>query len=354
MPTNGGTPERGHVKNYKNILIIKMSSLGDVLHALPTLAALRENYPTATITWAVHKEFSAVLPDAPYIDNIIYIDKKKLTSLTYLRELRKKMQAYHFDMSLDLQCLAKSALVALLSGAKERFGYWETREGSWLINKGLVGPHKYDHVIERYLDTVRVLGGTVSDIQFPLADISDEMQSVKAKLTAAGVDGPYVVMVPGARWAVKEWPPEYFAQVGNAMGRDGYRVILAGTADDGEKAKRIIEAGGQAYYVDMTGQTNLKELMALIKGSALYISADTGPLHLANALQKPLIALFGTTSPQRTGPYGSRRIHILVSPTSKATPEAPLVDDPECMKALLPETVIERYRSIREAGELDG
>lgn len=340
------------MKEYKNILIIKMSSLGDVLHSLPTLAALRENFPNARIVWAVHKEFSSLLPAKPYIDDVVFIDKKKLKSFKYLKELRHTLHEFHFDMSLDLQCLAKSALVAFLSGAKEHYGYWETREGSWLVNKGLTGPHKYDHVIERYLDTVRALGGTVSGIQFPLTEITVETQQVHEKLTTLGVTGPYVVMAPGARWAVKEWPTDYFAQVGEALALDGYAVILVGTAEDSPKAQQIIAAGTATNYTDLTGQTTLKELMALIKNSVLYISADTGPLHLANALQKPLIALFGTTSPERTGPYGSPHIHVLISPTSKATPEMPLVDDPDCMKALLPETVIEMYKNIRKAGEL--
>ena len=140
-------------KEYKRILIIKMSSLGDVLHAMPTLAAAREAWPDAHITWAVHKEFSALLPGKPYIDEVVYIDRKKLKNIPYLWDLRKILHAHQFDLCIDLQCLAKSALVALLSGAKEKYGYWETREGSWLVNKGLTGPHKYDHVIERYLDT---------------------------------------------------------------------------------------------------------------------------------------------------------------------------------------------------------
>ena len=160
------------MKAYKSILIIKMSSLGDVLHALPTLYALRQNCPNARIVWAVHQNFAAVLPGKPYIDDVVYIDKAKLTSIAYLRELWHILHAYHFDVCFDLQGLAKSAIVAFLSGAKEKYGYWEMREGSFLVSKGLTGIHKNDHVIERYLDTVRVLGGTVSSVEFPLPNIS--------------------------------------------------------------------------------------------------------------------------------------------------------------------------------------
>lgn len=170
------------MKPYKNILIVKMSSLGDVLHALPTLYALRENCPDARIVWAVHKQFSAVLPGKPYIDDIVYIDKKGLKSLSYLKELRRTLHEYHFDMCLDLQGLAKSAIVAFCSGAKEKYGYWEMREGSFLVSKGLTGTHKFDHVIERYLDTVRALGGAVDGVEFPLPSVDAEKRRFQGDL----------------------------------------------------------------------------------------------------------------------------------------------------------------------------
>lgn len=341
------------VKQYKTILIIKMSSLGDVLHALPTLAALRQNCPQARIVWAVHPNFAAVLPAKPYIDDVIYIDKKGLKSLSYLRRLRHDLHQYQFDMSLDLQGLAKSAIVAFLSGAKEKYGYWEMREGSFLVSKGLAGPHKQDHVIERYLDTVRVLGGTVNGITFPLPDITAEKEKLKERFQAQGLDGPYVAIVPGARWDVKEWPIPYWQDLIQRIISTGMAVVLLGSRDDAPKGAAITAATGTNKVYDYTGKTNLKELMAAISLSRLYISADTGPLHIANALKKELIALFGPTSPARTGPYGgpgSTYIHILISPTAKATPAHPLVDDPACMSQLTVDTVWQTYEHILAGG----
>ena len=339
------------MRQYNSILIIKMSSLGDILHALPTLYALRENQPNAYIVWAVHKQFASILPGKPYIDEVIVIDKKKLISFSYLWHLRKRLHAYHFSMTLDLQGLAKSAIVSLLSGAPERYGYWEMREGSRFINKGLTGPNRYGHAIERYLDTIRVLGGTVDAIRFPLSDFTEARLSVSEKLSKDGLVGNYAVIVPGARWDVKEWPLDYWVELINHIVATGMNVVLLGGKDDLPKGdylmKQVNLVSGCSTY-NLVGRTNLQELVAAIAGSTCYISADTGPLHIANALQKKLIALFGPTSPARTGPYGGAYVHLLVSPTSRATAKVPLVHDSQCMRQIAVAVVWNTYQKIIE------
>lgn len=322
------------MKEYKNILIIKMSSLGDVIHALPTLYALRQNYPNAKITWAVHPQFADILPGKPWIDEVILIDKKGLKSFRYLKALRRNLHDRHFDMCLDLQCIAKSALVAFLSGAPDKYGYWELREGSFLVNHALVGDHKYDHVIERYLDTVRALGGKVDRIEFPLPHDETSQLSVTAKLEADGIhrgEG-YVVIALGARWTVKEWPLDHFVELINQMA--AMPIVLIGAMSDKDKSDYVLARTTHPHVVDLTGRTSLLELVEVLRTAKAYVSADTGPLHIANALKVPLVALFGPTSPERTGPYGGDHVHIVISPTSRATVKDPLIDDPECMKQI--------------------
>lgn len=342
------------MKQYKNILIIKMSSLGDILHALPTLYALRENLPNAKITWAVHPQFADILPGKPYVDEVLFIDRKKLKSLSYLRSLRQILHARHFDMVLDLQCIAKSAVVSFLSGASERYGYWELREGSGLVNKALIGEHQYDHVIERYLDTVRVLGGTVDKIEFPLSSKEEIVTSTKSLITKIAKQDiqDYIVIAPGARWHIKEWEPKNFADLTTRILATGQNVILVGDKNDVGKGDEITEqivtneGIKNGHLINLIGMTSLLQLMAVIKNSKLFISVDTGPLHLANALKKPLIALFGPTSPERTGPYGGEYVHLVISPTSKATIKEPLIDDPECMKQITVDMVWSVYKDI--------
>lgn len=335
------------MKEYKNILIIKMSSLGDVVHALPTLAALRHNCPQANITWAIHKQFADILPGKPWLDDVIFIDRNKLISPFYLRELWKNLHHRHFDMSLDLQGWVKSGIVSLCAGAKEKYGYWELREGSHLISKPLIGQHQYDHVIERHLDTIRVLDGFVEEVEFPLPCNQIALEKVRQLLPFYhGKDESYIVVAPGARWNLKEWAPESFAELCERLCNDHRKVVLIGTNDDLIKGYKIESIVQHKNLVNLIGKTTIAELIELIRGCDLYVSADTGPLHIANALKKPLIALFGTTSSERSGPYGNKFSHLIVSPTSKASSKNPIIHDSECMKYITVDAVWDAYKQF--------
>ena len=162
-------------KKYKNILIIKMSSLGDIIHALPSLYALRKAYPEARITWAVHPAFAGILPGKPWIDEVYLVDRKRINQLSYWREIRKDLHAHHFDLIIDLQMIAKSGLISFLSGGKKKIGYNDAREGSFLFSKPISGPHKHGHIIEQLLDVMRYLGCPADKIEFPLPDLTKEM-----------------------------------------------------------------------------------------------------------------------------------------------------------------------------------
>lgn len=342
--------EKAADKTYKNILIIKMSSLGDVIHALPFSAALRRLYPKARISWLVHPQFSGFLPDPPTIDHIIYFDKVAfnklgfLQKINFLRKFRQELHAEKFDLVIDMQGLFKSAVVAALTGCSNRIGYCEMREGSGLVSKAICGPHANEHVIERYLDVARFLGADVRNIDFPLPDLAKEEQSVKDKLKEKGLnDQKYVVFVPGARWETKEWPPKHYAALADKVTQDGTFVVLAGGPDEKEKAAHILKRAQTDMIIDLTGQTSLRELAALIKGCKVFISGDTGPLHFAAALKKPLIAMYGPTKPDRTGPYGSDKATVLVTPASCACCLKKHCSDWHCMEDITPDMVYQEY-----------
>lgn len=343
---------------YKNILLIKMSSLGDILHSLPFADALRRCYPKAKITWLVHPQFAGFLPDPPVIDEVIYFDKVKFNKmglcdkLHYFREMRALLHSKHFDLVIDLQGLFKSAVLAAISGCKSRIGYCEMREGSRFVSRPICGSHSKDHVIERYLDVARYLGAEINEIHFPLPDLTKESKAVAEKLKNKGLRGEYVVMVPGARWETKVWPPENYAKLVQMIIKSGASVVLAGGPDDAPKGEEIVKGCQSDKLINLIGQTSLRELAALIKGSMFYISGDTGPLHFAAALKKPLVAMYGPTKADRTGPYGSKNSTVIISPAKCSGCLKKHCSDWHCMYDITPEMVYGHY--IKKRGETNG
>lgn len=300
-------------RDYKNILIIKMSSLGDIIHALPSLYVLRKHFPKAKITWAVHPQFAAILPGKPWIDEIYPVDRKRINQISYWKELRHDLHERHFDLVIDLQMIAKSALVAALSGCSTRIGYNDGREGSFLVSKPISGPHKHGHIIEQLLDVMRYLGCDVEGIHFPLCDYEKEMGEVKKLLALHHVESPYVVLVPGTRGERKKWPIAYWGELAQRLAADHIHAVVSGAKGEMDMGEAIAKAADSPYVVNLMGETDLLELVALEKLAALHISSDTGPLHIANAVGTPLIALFGPTLPDRSGPYGNPHVKVLLA-----------------------------------------
>lgn len=335
-------------KEYRNILLIKMSSLGDVIHTLPFVHELRKLYPQAKITWLVHPQFGGFIP-TQIVDEVIYFDKVAFNKESFFAELkdifamRKLLHSKQFDLVIDLQGLFKSAVLAAISGCSNRLGYAEMREGSGLVSRAIVGPHAQDHVIERYLDVARYLGATVDKVEFPLPDLQVEEKSVAEKLLAKGCDGDFVVIVPGARWETKCWPVEQYAELTKKIVSEGKYVVLAGGPDDADKGAKIAQLVQDAKVIDLTGQTSLKELVALIKNCRVYISADTGPLHFAAALKKPLVCMYGPTKADRTGPYGGTNQTIIHSPAPCAGCLKKQCGDWHCMQDITVDMVYQAY-----------
>ena len=335
-------------RDYKNILIIKMSSLGDVLHTLPAVAALRKGFPNARLTWLVHPQFSDFVPDPPVIDEVIYFDKVKFNKMclgekwSYFKEMRALLHSKKFDLVIDMHGLFKSAVLAAISGCDNRIGFCEMWEGSGFISKPIRGSHAKDHAIEQYLDVARYLGCPADEISFPLPDLEKEWQAVLKKEEA--VQKPYVVLIPGARWDTKVWPAENFAKLADMILRDGKQVVLAGAPEDIPAGAKI--TGQVPGVIDLTGKISLRELGALIQHCMLYISADTGPLVIAAAMKKPLIALHGPTRPDRTGPYGDENAVVLKAPVPCAGCLKRHCGNWICMRSITPEMVFEEYKKI--------
>ncbi len=312
------------MKDYKNILVIKMSALGDIIHALPSLYALRKTYPKARISWLVEPQFAEILPGTPYIDEKIIFYKNDLKKkniwekLAYLKQLKKQLQSRNFDLVIDLQGLFKSSLIVFLSGGKEKLTYCEPREGSFLFSKAIYGEHSKGHIIQRYLDVIRYIGYKDDEVVFPLADFSVREENMQKLLDTKGVSDRYAVFFPGAGWTSKEWKPDNYAKLAKELTSKSIDIVLAGGSVDGAKAKSIQEKSLSSKVFDLTGKTAIMDLPALVKKAQFCLGGDTGPLHIAAAVGTPTISMFGPSSADRACPYGDK--NIIIKTTAKCSP----------------------------------
>lgn len=334
---------------FSNILIVKLSAIGDVVHALPVAHALKTCYPQARITWVVEKAAYDILVNNPTIDEILIFDKPKYKSLAgfakhapaFVQELRSRK----FDLALDLQGLFKSAAIAWLSGAPVRCVYQNAREGSDLLARKVVGPNAKGHVVEQYLDVVRQIGCHVSRVSFPIEIAEEEKDTATAIACQAGLDlnTPYVILSPGANWPNKCWPPAHFAKLAADLRSCGITPLLTGGPSDLPKAAEIRRLA-KASLVDITGKTTLKQLAYLIKRAQVFVGGDTGPMHLAAALGTPVVALHGPTDTIRNGPYGAQHTTIVAAQECAGCWKRRCPKDRDCLAVINPNQVFETVR----------
>ena len=287
----------------RRILIIKPSAIGDVVHALPVLNLLRRKWPEAHISWLVTPACAGLLERHPQLDEVIRFDRKEFgrgwrsprVALDLLRFMWS-LRARRFDLVVDLQGLFRSGWMALETFAPVRVGPANAREGAWLFYTHRVRTGSDEqHAIERYLTIAQALGCERGPVEFHFAVDDDDRAAVAAMVPT----GPYAVLMPGANWATKQWPVERFAALVEPVRRRfGLESVVAGGPDVSGLARQIPGA------IDLAGKTNLRQLVALLERAALVVANDSGPMHIAAALGRPLVTPYGPTNPVRTGPFG--------------------------------------------------
>ena len=294
----------------KNILVVKLSAIGDVIHALPVSYAIKEQFPAAHLTWVVEPAAYAILEDNPYIDELILFEKAKFRSLGgFLREIRpfrRRLRARSYDASLDLQGLFKSAAIVFNAGAKLRIGTANMREGAHLVSRPVRGAHAEGHIVERCLDVARALGCAVREVRFPVVISERDRAAADTLLAREGVrEGrPFVAFAIGANWPNKRWPAEHFAELCDRLYHAHYVPVLVGGGRLDESIAQDIMAASGIPPVNLVGRTNLKQLAHVFTRAALVLGGDTGPVHLAAGLRTPTVMLMGPTDANRNGPYG--------------------------------------------------
>ncbi|WP_378950867.1 lipopolysaccharide heptosyltransferase II [Pelosinus sp. sgz500959] len=337
--------------NYKNILIVKLSAIGDVIHALPVAHALKKKYPNSRITWVVEKPAYDLLTNNPDIDEIIIFDKPKFKSIAGLLTngytFAKELKACQFDLAIDLQGLFKSAAISYLSGATQRLVYCNARELSHFIGQRICGEHEQGHVVERYLDVARHLNCKIDEVVFPL--YITELEAKKTVMIAnhAGLrlENPYIVLAPGTNWPSKCWPTTHFAELVDKLYDCNLIPVIVGGPNDQRLAQEII-ANTKVPPIDLTGKTTMKQLAYLIKGSQTFIGGDTGPMHLAVAVGAKVVTLFGPTDPKRNGPYGKGHQIVLAPVPCQGCWKKVCPKDEDCMSTIHPDRVFESIKSV--------
>lgn len=289
------------------ILIIKLSSLGDVFHALPTVHMLKAA-TGASVDWCVNTSYASLVACFPDVDRVIPFPRNSLAKdiQPFLRELRSEA----YDWVIDLQGLLKSALVARAARSNLRIGPSFHREGSRLLYHRVVGPRRLErHAVEQLLDVVDALElPRTDDIQFPVTFPTDAGTSPAPR-------HPNIAIAPISRWPSKNWPVARFAEVARTLQAEtGATITLLGGPGQTElDACRTIAQALHGPCRNLCGKTSLPEMGAELAAADVLIANDSGPVHMAAALGTPTVVLFGPTDPIRIGPYGHNH-HILQAP----------------------------------------
>lgn len=323
-------------RDYQKILLIKISAIGDVVHTIPVLNKLRRRYPTARLDWLLRTPIAELLRHNPAITNVVDFVRPQRTTfwrsapIVSYAQLAATLRAIRYDLVIDLQCQSRTAALALATGARVRIGFdrpraqawansrkvtedfrkhaWQgAREGSWLAYTHHIPLPTLDvHVVDHYLSVGAMLGfdDSAADFSFPVPQSA--IDQIDSLLRQRGIrDTPLVVIAPRGNWETKRWEGEKFADIARHFLQRGYGVVLVGAAHERAVTDEIARLAPGA--VDLGAETTLSQLAALIRRAAICIAHDSGPAHLAVALDRPVVSLFGPSDPVWARPYGRDR-----------------------------------------------
>ncbi|MFH1655377.1 MAG: lipopolysaccharide heptosyltransferase II [Candidatus Omnitrophota bacterium] len=334
----------------KRILIVNVNWLGDVLLSTAAIRAIKKANPEGYIACMVVGRCVEILKDNPYLDEIIVFDEKKIhksliAKIDFIKELKKKK----FDVVFLFHRSFTRTLITFLAGIPERAGYY-TRKRGFLLTKKVPSPKADIHRLENFLNIIQAYGIESDGKYYDFFISEDDRKFSKEILVKQGFkEGDFITVInPGGNWEPKRWPKENFAKLADRLNQElKAKIIISGADKDIVLANQIASLM-KTKPIILAGKTTLKQLGVLMKESDLVISADSGPMHIAAAVGTNLIALFGPTSPEITGPIGKGRIEIICTdvgceiPCYKAS-----CDDYRCMEEISVEDVFQKVKQFR-------
>jgi lipopolysaccharide heptosyltransferase I len=295
------------------ILIVRLSAIGDTLLSVPVLCALRRAFPNAEIAWVTEPASAQLIRGHEALDRLFVVSKDCFKSPSAIWRTGRELRAWKPDVSIDLQGLTKSALLAWLSGARLRLGFqrqaFDGRELSTWLNNRLMSPPS-EHMVQRGLDLLSLLGIGTDRIEYQLPEPEEEFQFAERVTRDAQIEGPYALINVGAGWVSKVWPSVRYAEVATHLWRHWGVPSLVVWSGDKEKqfAEEVVAASPQC--ASLAPATSLCQLRGLIRGACLFVGSDTGPMHLSVAVDTPTVGLIGPMPIERVGPLGVRHVGI--------------------------------------------
>ncbi len=288
--------------------------MGDLIHGIPVLNALRCAMPEAMLGWVAEGPNADLLAEHPALDELIRVPRRWLKSPMAVMKLRRELRRHQFDTVIDLQCLSKSAIAAWLSAAPRRIGYAGKlgREASRWLHNELVHVDAV-HVIDRYLALLKPLGIVDPAVDFNLPDSAEDAALAERTLHESGLaTGRFAIVNPGAGWASKRWPAERYGHLARRLAAEHNLPTLAvwGGADELTLAEQIVAASDNT--AKLAPATTMTQLGALARRAAIFVGSDTGPLHLAVAVGTRCVSLHGSTLAAQTGAYGPQNRSLQV------------------------------------------
>ena len=308
----------------KSVLIVRLGAMGDVLHAMPAVAALRSALPDVRIGWVIEERWAPLLcssvyprfgsrgPQRPLVDAVHTVDTKRWRRNPFAKETWHefletigRIRLAYYDVALDVQGAVKSALIARMSRAEMRLGFSHPRESAATMLYSRTSTGEGKHVVEQNVTLVsELLGLQLAPTAFRLPEELAAETWCEKELASREVTR-FAILNPGAGWGAKQWPAQRFAEAARALATRGVTSLVNLGPGEEELAEQVaLLSGGVAHTI----ACSIPELVALTRRAALFIGGDTGPMHLAAALHVPVVALFGPTDPERNGPFGTAAV----------------------------------------------